>query len=183
MGLFHLLVVCHHRKSGQELERGSGKLLLADLLFIACSACFLHHPGLPARDGTAQNGLTPFSEIKKIPHRLVNRPICWGYFLKWGSLFLDYSSLSGWQKANQHNNWSMVLPKNVHIEWGIIATTNIPNAQDDEQGESIGWGYIWYLFPITHIPNLAWTDLNLALLVLYFTLAKMGSINHGVRYC
>lgn len=81
------------RKSGQDFKAEAveelGLLLPMGFLILL----FLH-PGT-TRSYTTPNGLgTPNQpRTKKILHELAHRTIRWGYFLSWGSLFPNDSSL------------------------------------------------------------------------------------------
>jgi hypothetical protein len=64
-------------------------LLLTGLLPLACSACFLIEPRLPAqRWHHPQGDLPPWSLIEKMPYSWIS----WRHFRNWSSFLCDNSS-------------------------------------------------------------------------------------------
>jgi hypothetical protein len=69
--------------------RGRGGMLLTGLLPLACSACSLIEPRLPAQKWHHPKGdLTPWSLIEKMPYRWIS----WRHFPNWSSFLSDNSS-------------------------------------------------------------------------------------------
>lgn len=83
-------------------SRGHWEILLTGLFLVTCSACFLIAPKTTI-SGVAPPAVScalPYqSSIKTLYRRLTHRPICWGHFLLWGSLFPNDYFLSRWHKT------------------------------------------------------------------------------------
>ena len=68
-----------------ERCRGHGQMLLTDLLFVACSACFLIEPRTTS-PGMVAPTVGPQSLLMQMPYRLAYSLIFWRHFLDWSSL-------------------------------------------------------------------------------------------------
>ena len=77
------------RSGSRSWCRGHGRMLLTGLLPLACSACSLIEPRLPAqRWHHPQGAFPPWSLIEKMPYSWIS----WRHFLNWSSFFCDNSS-------------------------------------------------------------------------------------------
>jgi hypothetical protein len=77
------------RTESRNWCRGHGGMFLTGLLPLACSACSLIEPRLPAqRWSHPQGDFPPWSLIEKMPYSWIS----WRYFLNWSSFFCDNSS-------------------------------------------------------------------------------------------
>jgi hypothetical protein len=64
-------------------------MFFTGLPHLACSACFLIEPGLPAqRWHHPQGAFPPWSLIEKMPYSWIS----WRHFLNWSSFLCDNSS-------------------------------------------------------------------------------------------
>ena len=100
-GLFslHLHTAVHHqgslewnssRSGSRNWCRGHGGMFITSLLPLACSACSLIEPRLPAqRWHYPQGDLPPWSLIEKMPYSWIS----WRHFPNWSSFLCDNSSL------------------------------------------------------------------------------------------
>jgi hypothetical protein len=71
------------------LGRGHGRMFLTGLLPLACSACSLIEPRLPAQSWShPQGAFPPWSLIEKMPYSWIS----WRHLLKWSSFLCDNSS-------------------------------------------------------------------------------------------
>lgn len=74
----------------QELRQRSWRMLLTDLLLMACSACSLVEPTSPGMASPTMGwALSHWSLIQKMPYSWIS----WRHFLNWGSFLSDDSSL------------------------------------------------------------------------------------------
>jgi hypothetical protein len=77
------------RSGSRSWCRGHRGLLLTDLLLLACSACSLIVPRLPAQGWShPQGALPPWSLIEKLPYSWIS----WRHFLNWSSFLCGNSS-------------------------------------------------------------------------------------------
>jgi hypothetical protein len=77
------------RSGSRSWCRGHGGMLLTGLLPLACSACSLIEPRLPAqRWSHPQGAFPPWSPIEKMPYSWIS----WRHFLNWSSFLCDNSS-------------------------------------------------------------------------------------------
>jgi hypothetical protein len=77
------------RSGSSSWCRGHGGMFLAGLLLLACSACSLIEPRLPAqRWSHPQGAFLPWSLIEKMLYSWIS----WRHFLNWSSFFCDNSS-------------------------------------------------------------------------------------------
>jgi hypothetical protein len=86
----------HSRKMEEELMQRAWKVMLNDLVLIACSACFLIEPRTTSSGmaiPTMGWALPCQSLVKKMPYRLAYGPVLWRQFLKGGSFLSDDLSL------------------------------------------------------------------------------------------
>lgn len=86
---------------GRTWSRDHEGVLLTGLLLMACLACFLYNPVLPAQEQHCQQWAGP-SHVsyysRKCPHRLAYRPILWRHCFQLMSLFPNISRfMSSWQ--------------------------------------------------------------------------------------
>ena len=100
-GLFrlHFHTAVHHqgsqdwnlsRPGSRSWCRGHGGMFFTGLRHLACSACFLIEPRLPAQRGShPQGSCPPWSLIEKMPYNCIS----WRHFLNWSSFLCDNSSL------------------------------------------------------------------------------------------
>jgi hypothetical protein len=93
--------------------RGHGGMFFTGLLPLACSACSLIEPRLPAqRWPHPQGAFPPWSLIEKMPYSWIS----WRHFLNWSSFLCDNSSCvklthKTSQYRYQHGSWqSLVIP-------------------------------------------------------------------------
>jgi hypothetical protein len=78
-----------NRSGSRSWCRGHGGMLLTGLLPLACSACSLIEPRLPAQGWShPQGALPPWSLIEKMPYSWIS----WRHFLNWSSFLCDNSS-------------------------------------------------------------------------------------------
>jgi hypothetical protein len=76
------------QKAGADAEAMEG-MFFTGLLPLACSACSLIEPRLPAqRWSHLQGAFPPWSLIEKMPHSQIS----WRHFLNWSSFLCDNSS-------------------------------------------------------------------------------------------
>jgi hypothetical protein len=99
-GLFglHFHTTVHHQGSqdwnssmseSRSWCRGHGEMLLTGLLPLACSACSLIEPRLPAQRWSHPQGAFPlWSLIEKMPYSWIS----WRHFLNWSFFFCDNPS-------------------------------------------------------------------------------------------
>jgi hypothetical protein len=79
--------------------RGHGGMFFTGLLPLACSACSLIEPRLPAqRWFHPQGAFLPWSLIEKMPYSWIS----WRHFLNWSSFLRDNSSCVSWHKTSQY---------------------------------------------------------------------------------
>jgi hypothetical protein len=77
------------RSESRSWCRGHGGTFFTGLLPLACSACSLIEPRLPAlRWSHPQGTFPPWSLIEKMPYSWIS----WRHFLNWSSLLCDNSS-------------------------------------------------------------------------------------------
>ena len=78
------------RSGSSSWCRGHGGMFLAGLLLLACSACSLIEPRLPAQRWSHPQGVFPplSSLIEKMPYSWIS----WRHFLNWNSFLCDNSS-------------------------------------------------------------------------------------------
>jgi hypothetical protein len=77
------------RSGSRNWCRGHGGMFLTGLLLLACSACSLIEPRLPAqRWSHPQGAFPPWSLIEKMPYSWIS----WRHFLNWSSFLCDNSS-------------------------------------------------------------------------------------------
>jgi hypothetical protein len=77
------------RSGSRSWCRGHGGMLFTGLLPLACSACSLIEPRLPAqRWSHPQGAFPPWSLIEKMPYSWIS----WRHFLNWSSFLCDNSS-------------------------------------------------------------------------------------------
>jgi hypothetical protein len=100
-GLFslHFHPAVHHqgsqdwnssRSGSRSWCRGHGGMFFTGLPHLACSACSLIEPRLPAQGWHhPQGALPPWSLIEKMPHSWIS----WRHFPNWSSFLCDNSSL------------------------------------------------------------------------------------------
>jgi hypothetical protein len=78
------------RSGSRSWCRGHGGMFFTGLLPLACSACFLIEPRLPAqRWYHLQGDLPTWSLIEKMPYSWIS----WRHFPNWSSFLCDNSSL------------------------------------------------------------------------------------------
>ena len=86
------------RSGSRSWCRGHGGMLLTGLLPLACSACSLIEPRLPAqRWSHPQGAFPPWSLIEKMPYSWIS----WRHFLNGSSFLWDNSSLCQTDTQNQ----------------------------------------------------------------------------------
>jgi hypothetical protein len=86
------------RSGSRSWCRGHGGMFFTGLLPLACSACLLIEPRLPAQGWSHPQGDLPtWSLIEKMPHSWIS----WRNFLKGGSFLCDNSSLCQVDTQNQ----------------------------------------------------------------------------------
>ena len=86
------------RSGSRSWCRGHGEMLLTGLLPLACSACSLIEPRLPAqRWHHPQGAFPPWSLIEKMPYSWIS----WRHFLKKASFHCDNSSLCQGDRENE----------------------------------------------------------------------------------
>ena len=77
------------RSGSRSWCRGHGGMFFTGLLLLACSACSLIEPRLPAqRWSHPQGAFPPWSLIEKMPYSWIS----WRHFLNWSSFLCDNSS-------------------------------------------------------------------------------------------
>jgi hypothetical protein len=77
------------RSGSRSWCRGHGGMFFTGLLPLACSACSLIEPRLPAqRWSHPQRAFPPWSLIEKMPYSWIS----WRHFLNWSSFLCDNSS-------------------------------------------------------------------------------------------
>jgi hypothetical protein len=78
------------RSGSRSWCRSHGGMFLTGLLPLACTACFLVEPRLPAqRWSHPQGAFPPWSLIEKMPYSWIS----WRHFPNWSSFLCDNSSL------------------------------------------------------------------------------------------
>lgn len=94
---------------------------------------FLYLPGPPAQAWHSLHWVLPHqSSVKKIPHRLVNRPVRWRHFLTRGSFFPDNFSLCQLtiQMAWLVVTGGRVTVKGMEVFWGWGKHSKLASCDD-----------------------------------------------------
>jgi hypothetical protein len=105
------------QEAGRSWCRGHGGMLLTGLLPLACSACSIIEPRLPAqRWHHPQGAFPPWSLIEKMPHSWIS----WRHFLTWSSFLCDNSSCV----KLTHKTSQCAITKSLSY-WSLIKYINI----------------------------------------------------------
>jgi hypothetical protein len=87
------------RSESRSWCRGHGGMFFTGLLPLACSACSLIEPRLPAqRWSHPQGAVPPWSLIEKMPYSWIS----WRHFFNWAPFSVMTPAVSSWHKTSQY---------------------------------------------------------------------------------
>jgi hypothetical protein len=121
------------RSGSRSWCRSHGGMFFTGLLPLACSACSLIEPRLPAQGWHhPQGAFPPWSLIEKMPYSWIS----WRHFLNWSSFLCDNSSLCQVNTQNQpvhtvcHNNTDKLWAFGGTLRVQTVTHANLHSARE-----------------------------------------------------